>query len=607
MKYIRYIFIIVLVSFCFWYIDDVCALQNLDIFNNLTISDKGMIYNNSNDTSFSQVGYDLDDFILKEGLVVKSISNTSNLQTVANGYGASISQCGLSFRENGYYSMSFYFFDDKYYSHDYSPSFSRKTNKLGISNNLSGLTNFNYDTFDYGTNVYPTTGYQVSYYTVIFKAPSNGTCITSAFSTDTTWTFEKYQLQYLGYTFEYLGDKPLTEKEIQDALSGQFNSVNNKIDDVNSNIDDLKQKQEEQNQTSKGIWATLTDGLGNIGKWFGDLASSIGNFFKDLGSSIAEGFSSLFNSIKSLFVGEEVCDVVEQNLFEGYDVNEIYPDIDGWITLSLTSNGSGKVYASSLKNNFETGKTYNVFVEVDEYSSNSRGFFIPVYETSNQLIGSLSSRINLTDFTLNTNDWIKKENLINFKVSSQNVNTYFLQSSLMNWNNGTSSIKFRMLITDDLSMTVDNYEYYNKKEECTTNGGLFGMLSDFFKSIGDFFGRLFGFIESDDVDSENAGGFFSNFDTEDNGGISSVITAPLVFVRKLTNTCESIKFDVLGANVELPCGDTLFWNKEKVQDLRNLWNIIFSGAFIFILLKKVFKVIENIKDPSSDKVEVMNL
>lgn len=192
-------------------------------------------------------------------------------------------------------------------------------------------------------------------------------------------------------------------------------------------------------------------------------------------------------------------------------------------------------------------------------------------------------------------------------MSSQNVNTYFLQSSLMNWNNGTSSIKFRMLITDDLSMTVDNYEYYNKKEECTTNGGLFGMLSDFFKSIGDFFGRLFGFIESDDVDSENAGGFFSNFDTEDNGGISSVITAPLVFVRKLTNTCESIKFDVLGANVELPCGDTLFWNKEKVQDLRNLWNIIFGGAFIFILLKKVFKVIENIKDPSSDKVEVMNL
>ena len=114
-------------------------------------------------------------------------------------------------------------------------------------------------------------------------------------------------------------------------------------------------------------------------------------------------------------------------------------------------------------------------------------------------------------------------------------------------------------------------------------------------------------INSSDIDSSSGVNFFNNFNTEDNGGISSVITAPLRFVRKMTDSCEPISFDLMEQDINLPCGDTLFWNKEGVAPLRTIWNILVGGAFIYALLRKIFKIIEDIKDPQSDKIEVLNL
>ncbi len=114
-------------------------------------------------------------------------------------------------------------------------------------------------------------------------------------------------------------------------------------------------------------------------------------------------------------------------------------------------------------------------------------------------------------------------------------------------------------------------------------------------------------LTSPDVDSDSASGFFSGFDTEDNGGLSAIVTAPLTFVRKATSTCEPLTLKAFDKDIELPCGDTLFWNKSEVSAFRVVWNTIFGGAILFMLLRHVFKTIENVKDPQSDKVEVMKL
>ena len=111
-------------------------------------------------------------------------------------------------------------------------------------------------------------------------------------------------------------------------------------------------------------------------------------------------------------------------------------------------------------------------------------------------------------------------------------------------------------------------------------------------------------LKNSDVDTNDS--FFSNFTTTDHG-ISGIITAPLRAINKLTSTCQSVTFSVLDEPIELPCGDTLFWNKEGVQSFRLIWNILVGGPILFLLLKKLFKVVESLKNPDDDRIEVMDL
>lgn len=114
-------------------------------------------------------------------------------------------------------------------------------------------------------------------------------------------------------------------------------------------------------------------------------------------------------------------------------------------------------------------------------------------------------------------------------------------------------------------------------------------------------------ITSDEIDTGSSDSFFNNFSTEDNGGISSIVTAPLKMIRSITETCLPLSIPFYDNDIELPCGDTLFWNRADVKTFRNTWNIIIGGPIIYMLLVKLFQVIQNIKNPGNSKVEVMKL
>lgn len=123
------------------------------------------------------------------------------------------------------------------------------------------------------------------------------------------------------------------------------------------------------------------------------------------------------------------------------------------------------------------------------------------------------------------------------------------------------------------------------------------------KELGDLNDNL----TNDEVNTEGASSFFDSFSDTDHGGLSGVITAPLKFIRKLTGTCSPLNIDVLGADVELPCGDTLFWNKPEVSSFRIVWNVLVGGAMLYLLMSKLFKVIEGLKNPDDSRIEVMKL
>lgn len=111
-------------------------------------------------------------------------------------------------------------------------------------------------------------------------------------------------------------------------------------------------------------------------------------------------------------------------------------------------------------------------------------------------------------------------------------------------------------------------------------------------------------LKSDEIDDNS--GFFSNFSSSDHG-LAGIITSPLRAINKLTSVCQPVSFNVLDEPIELPCGDTLFWNKEGVQSFKLIWNILVGGPILFLLLKKLFKVVENLKNPDDDRIEVLDL
>jgi len=610
------------IAFIFWFVDTYCvkALNNIGPLSGLTISENGR-FNDHRSNGSSSIGYQINNFG-----EYYSASPTSSTQLTHNGYGASIVQCDMSFAKGNYYSVSYYFLDDSmsFYFHPYYTSMS---NKLAIGDTTSlSSTNFTYETVnsDVQRKLVEGLGY-ISSYTIIFKAPQTGTCLLSAFSSSPSGPSDA--LSFVGYTYKSLGTKELSASDIQNALSSSFTSISNKIDQsinaatgsiigsitngndsINSNIDELKEKQEEAHETSKGIWGTLKS-----------LVSSIGNWFTDLMSSIGDGFKNLIEGIKALFVGEEVeeCKVIKNN-FTTYThwIDDTSLSVPNYYARPVDSDGYIQLYYNSnlyrISDNFSPIKPnteYTLYVESSP--SNSLGSFIfypSKYNTSN-------SKNKYRFPSMNTNKTLAPgESAIFYITSNSEDDVNYSLSSMFAYTDtdkqqGGSLYARIMLLEGHYTESEIKEKGYFKTEkeicEITNKGGLFGIIKDLGSSIVKWFNNLFDFFNNDSIDDSSS--FFDGFDTNDNGGISAVITAPLVLVRKSTQSCEPLVLTSFDKDITLPCGDTLFWGRSEVASFRTVWNLLIGGSFLFFLLSKVFKTIENIKDPESDKVEVMKL
>lgn len=116
-------------------------------------------------------------------------------------------------------------------------------------------------------------------------------------------------------------------------------------------------------------------------------------------------------------------------------------------------------------------------------------------------------------------------------------------------------------------------------------------------------------INDSNVDGANdvASSFFNNFDTEDHGGLSSIVRAPLNAVNSmLTGTCEPMTATFKGKTLSLPCGDIL-WNRPNADGLKAFINLVFGGPIAYGILIGFYKMIERLKNPDDDRVDVMSL
>lgn len=219
----------------------------------------GAFYNISSYDSVQYRGWNVDN----DGMA----SSTSSIVSVNNSFGMGINICDLSLLKNNYYSITLLL------AHDingyYHPFYVDRSTKLGISSNpQTFFTNFNYDNLSNGVQQNYLSYGQSQYmyldsFTGIFKAPNTGTCLSLAFSSNTTIDFYFHSFA-VGYRLTSLGSKPLTQTEISNALTNDFNNLNNSINNLSSNINETNSKLDEAENTRKGIWETIKGIPGQI-------------------------------------------------------------------------------------------------------------------------------------------------------------------------------------------------------------------------------------------------------------------------------------------------------------------------------------------------------
>lgn len=107
----------------------------------------------------------------------------------------------------------------------------------------------------------------------------------------------------------------------------------------------------------------------------------------------------------------------------------------------------------------------------------------------------------------------------------------------------------------------------------------------------------------------SASNFFSNFTSQDNGGISSIITAPLSAISGLVNaTCTQLTLPIPyldNSELVLPCMSSIY--TEHFGSFFTLYQTIIFGAVAYRMLISLFMMIQGFKNPDDDKIEVVDL
>lgn len=117
-------------------------------------------------------------------------------------------------------------------------------------------------------------------------------------------------------------------------------------------------------------------------------------------------------------------------------------------------------------------------------------------------------------------------------------------------------------------------------------------------------------LSNGDVDNDVADGFFDSLSFNENDTLQGVLTAPFRFINKLTemDSCQPVRLTYRSAVIDIPCGTTLFWNREDIQNpFRRTWNLLFGGLLIYRLLLKLFKVVNDVLDPRKDNLEGVDI
>lgn len=113
-------------------------------------------------------------------------------------------------------------------------------------------------------------------------------------------------------------------------------------------------------------------------------------------------------------------------------------------------------------------------------------------------------------------------------------------------------------------------------------------------------------LNNDNVDSQQASDFFSNFQT-DSHGLSGIITSPLRLIESLSSSqCSPLVLPLpfVNQSATIPCMSSVY---SKFPTFYNLWQLISTGIIAYYILIKLFGHVKGMQNPNDDRIEVLNL
>lgn len=106
----------------------------------------------------------------------------------------------------------------------------------------------------------------------------------------------------------------------------------------------------------------------------------------------------------------------------------------------------------------------------------------------------------------------------------------------------------------------------------------------------------------------DADSFFNGFDEGDTGSLMNLVKLPLKFLNSLNNSCQAIELNTgFIGKYRLECLSTTLYNQSGFSGLFNIIKLILNGVVMYGCIRKIISVVQKLKNPDDDEIEVMDL
>lgn len=324
--------------------------------------------------------------------------------------------------------------------------------------------------------------------------------------------------------------------------------------------------------------------LNNIKTSIGDINTSIGNVKDDINNSIQESNNQINDKIDDMgnSINQNINDNFQncrdsKNLFDinsiSYSLSSATLSIKDSNNFSITSKAHDWAYASLILKT-EIGKSYTISFDYDNSSSATIRLMVltpRVYKDSISSTGHLY--LTFTASSNTTEIWL-------YSNASTLVLSNVVEFQNFQLEEGSSSTK---------------YEPYGEK-----------VCSNRIDETNEALGDINNSITDSNVDTSSSNSFFGDFTNNDHG-LSSIITAPLNFIKSLTSSsCSPLSLTIPFVNqtLNLPCMNTVYSN---FNQLYTLYQTITFGIISYWVCVRIYALVKSFKDPEDDRIEVVDL